>query len=90
MTRVAVLPRNGINMAVNVTIMKTTSIIHKINITFVIMDGKRRRHKVNDFNTKGHELLVVEGTAFRIQIINNNKYSIKTRGMALDDVIVSV
>ncbi|XP_043671720.1 A disintegrin and metalloproteinase with thrombospondin motifs 9-like [Vespula pensylvanica] len=88
MTRVALLPRNGINMAVNVTIMKT-SFSHKINTTFVIMDGKRRRHKVNDFNTKGHELLAVEGTAFRIQITSNNKYAIKTRGMALDDVIVS-
>ncbi|XP_035719089.1 A disintegrin and metalloproteinase with thrombospondin motifs 2-like [Vespa mandarinia] len=88
MTRVAVLPRNGINMAVNVTIMKT-SFTDKISTTFVIMDGKRRRHKVNDFNTKGHELLAVEGIAFRIQIISNNKYAIKTRGIALDDVIVS-
>lgn len=88
-TRIAVLPRNGVNMVVNVTITKT-SFTQKINTTFIITDGRRRRHKANAFESKNYELLVVEGAAFRIQLTGNNMYAIKTSGIVLDDVIISL
>ncbi|KAK2575571.1 hypothetical protein KPH14_011286 [Odynerus spinipes] len=89
MTRIVVLPRSGVNMVANVTILRT-SFIPKINTTFVITDGRRRRYKVNAFDSRGHELLVVEGAAFRIQIAGNNVYAVNTRGTVLDDVILSL